>query len=55
MQIEAKEGSYLQKCMQRVLLKIGARDKQFYRLLQENSKMQSNYKMLLDEIALFYA
>ncbi len=54
MQIEVKEGSYLQKCMQRVLLKIGARAEQFYALLRENSKMQRNYKSLLDEIALFY-
>ncbi len=55
MQFEVKEGSYLQKCMQRILLKIGTRNRQFYKLLQENPKMQRNYKHLLDEIALFYA
>lgn len=55
MQIFVKEGSYLEKCLHRVLLKVGIRDRAAYEQLKRHLKMRSRYKDLLVEIADFYA
>ncbi len=54
MQIEAKEGSYLYKCLQRVLLKIGIRDEAAFLLMKKNAKMCTRYAAILADIETFY-
>ncbi|PVX51831.1 hypothetical protein C7377_0120 [Balneicella halophila] len=54
MRIEVRKGSYLEKCMQRVLLKVGVRDKKVYQMMNQNLKMRTAYASLLQEIADFY-
>ncbi len=54
MQIEAKEGTYLYKCLQRVLLKIGIRDEAAFLLMKQNAKMYTRYAAILADIETFY-
>ncbi|MBS9767664.1 MAG: DNA alkylation repair protein [Flavobacteriaceae bacterium] len=55
MLLEITENSYLEKCMQRILLKIGIRDEKVLLLLKENTIMQTKYSAVLDEIVAFFA
>lgn len=55
MRLEVKEGSYLGKCLQRVLLKIGIRDKNAFRQMRQHLKMHARYPSLMSEIAEFHA
>ncbi len=55
MQLEVKDGSYLYKCLQRVLLKIGIRDEATFLLMKQNVKFRSCYPTVLADIADFYA
>lgn len=54
MSIELKQGGYLQKCLQRVILKIGIRDKEAFEIMRKNIKMRSCYAYILDEVSNFY-
>lgn len=55
MRLEVKKGSYLEKCVQRVLLKIGIRDKAAFLQMKQHLKMRSFYGEILLEITAFYA
>lgn len=54
MNLPVKESSYLQKCLRRVLLKVGIKNKPAYQLMKQHLKMHSCYPSLLEEIANFY-
>ncbi len=55
MQLQVNEASYLHKCIQRVFLKIGIRNKSAFLLMKQNVKIRSYYSSILTDIADFYA
>lgn len=52
--LEVKDGSYLQRCLHRVLLKIGIRSQEAYDIMRKHLKMRSYHSSLLEEISEFY-
>ncbi len=54
MQLKVKDETYLYKCLQRVLLKIGIRNEGAFLLMKQNVKLCSCYPTILADIADFY-
>lgn len=54
MTLKFSEDSYLHKCLQRVLLKVGIRNELAYQLMKKHLKVRVSYASLLEEIAHFY-
>lgn len=54
MNLDVSEQSYLSKCMQRVLLKVGIRNESAYQLMKKHLKVRASYSSLLEEMTYFY-